>query len=257
MIVKTEAIVLRSRKFRETSKILNFYTKEFGKLSVIAKGSRGPKSKFGASLQPLNHVSVVFYKNDNRELHLLTQCDSVTRFPRLAEDLDKFAAAMSVVEMVESVAHDEERNEQLFDLALSVLSAINDAGKNSGNVQLYFELHLSDVLGFRPNFHTCLSCGVPLDDGHVGTKGSELRLGNGGALCGSCSGRAGAYSSISLGALRILQRLQEIGEPEGATAMTLSEHQTVEVRITLRQYLQSHVGGLQRLKAQAVAASML
>lgn len=255
MIAKTEAIVLRTRKYGETSRILNLYTREFGKLSVIAKGARGPKNKFGASLQPPNHVFAVLYKSDNRELHLLSQCDTITRFRNVPDDLDKFSAVMSIVELVELVMHDEERNDQLFDLTLSALNGINDALKNPVNVQYYFELHLSDVLGFRPNFHTCCSCGMPLDHEHVGTKGGELRLGSGGVLCETCSGRT-VRGAISLGSLQLLQKLQEATDPSSVTPLRLAEHQTVEVGTTLRQHLQSHVGGLHRLKARAVVASI-
>lgn len=255
MITKTEAIVLRARKYRETSKILNLYTKEFGKLSVIAKGARGPRNKFGASLQPPNHVFAVLYKNDNRELHLLSQCDTVTPFRNVADDLDKFTSAMSIVELVELVAHDEERNEQLFDLTLSALKETNDTARNPANVQFYFELHLSDILGFKPNFHLCCSCGMPLDGEHVGTKGGQLRLAIGGVLCSSCSVPT-VHESISLGSLQALQRLQEAGHPSGVTPMRLGEHQKEEVGRTLRQHLQNHVGGLQRLKVQGVAASI-
>jgi len=224
---------------------------------VIAKGARSPKNKFGSSLQPLSHVCAVLYKREHRDLHLLSQCDSISRFQGFSEDLEKFAAAMSVVEMVEGVAHDEERNDQLFELALGVLRAIDAAPKNAANLQFFFELHLSDVLGFKPNFHTCLSCGKTLNEEQVGTKGGELRFGNGGVLCTRCSDTVGGYSAISLGALRILQRLQETIEPGSVTQMKLTEHQTEEVRTILRQYLQSHVGGLQRLKAQSVTASIM
>lgn len=257
MIVRTDAIVLRSRKYRETSRILNLYTKEFGKLSVIAKGARSPKSRFGASLQPMSHVCAVLYKHDERELHLLSQCDGITRFPNLTENLDKFAAAMSIVELLERVVHDEERNDRLFDLTIGALRSINDAPKNVLNIQYYFELHLSDVLGFKPNFHACLSCGKPLDAELVGTKGGELRLGNGGVLCPMCSQSAGRGGTISFGALRILQRFQETTEPVAVTRTTLTEHQMEEVRSILRDYLQSHVGGLDRLKARFVAASIV
>ena len=257
MIVKTDAIVLRSRKYRETSKILNLYTREFGKLSVIAKGARGPKSKFGATLQPMSHVCAVLYKYDQRELHLLSQCDGVTRFPNLSEDLDKFAAGMSIMELLEFVAHDEERNDQLFDLALGSLRAINDAPKNARTIQYYFELHLSDVLGFRPNLHTCLSCGMRLDAEHLGTKGGDLRLGTGGVLCEGCTDSAGGRGTISPGGLRVLQRFQDTTEPGVVTRTRLTEHQMEEVGTILREYLQSHVGGLHRLKARAVVASIV
>lgn len=152
------------------------------------------------------------------------------------------------------VAHDEERNEQLFDLTLSALKATND-GENPANVQFYFELHLSDVLGFRPNFHTCCSCGMPLNGEHVGTKGGELRLGIGGVLCSNCSS-TNTRGSISLGSLQVLQRLQEAADPVKVTPLRVGQPQMEEVGRTLRQHLQNHVGGLQRLKAQGVAASI-
>ena len=256
MIVKTDAIVLRVRKYRETSSIAVVYTKEFGKLSVIGKGARGPRNKFGSSLQPLSHVSAVLYKHEGRDLHLISQCESIGRFPRLAQDLDKFSAAMSVVELLEHVAHGEQRNDQMFDLTLGVLQAIDNASGNAINLQFFFELHLSDLLGFKPNFHTCLSCDQPLDRERLGTKGGELRLLNGGIVCPHCSKRTGSEGMVSPGALSILQRFQETKEPEKVTPVRLTVHQTGEVGTILRQYLQCHVGGLQHLKAQSVTESI-
>jgi DNA repair protein RecO (recombination protein O) len=256
MIVKTDAIVLRARKFRETSTILNFYTREFGKLSVIAKGARGSRSRFGSSLQPLNHVNAVLYKHDRRELHLLSQCETVGRFRSLSEDLEKFAAAMSVVEMIERVAHDEERNEALFELVLGVLTALDAADRNVSTIQYYFELRLSDVLGFRPNLDTCLSCGEELDEQRLGTKGGELRLGNGGVLCGACSASAGIQGRITSGALKILQRLQAAPGPDTAARVKLDSDQQKEVKAILLQHLQAHVGGLGHLRARSLVPSL-
>ena len=107
MIVKTEAIVLSAMKFRDTSKIVRLYTREFGKVSVVAKGARDAKSKFRSALQPMSHVSAVIYKNDNRELQLLSQCDSITSFHHLTEDMEKMCAALSALELVDVVTHDE------------------------------------------------------------------------------------------------------------------------------------------------------
>ena len=136
MIVKTEALVLRSRKYRETSSILILYTRDFGKLSVVAKGARGVRSRFGSSLQPLSHVLAVLYKHDRRDLHLLSQCDVIGRFAHLADDLDNFGASMSVAELLEHVAHDEQRNDELFDLTLDVLRAIDNTPSDVDPVKL-------------------------------------------------------------------------------------------------------------------------
>jgi DNA repair protein RecO len=163
---------------------------------------------------------------------------------------------MSVIELLEHVAQGEQRNDQLFALTLNVLRAIDTTAGNPTGIQFFFELHLTDLLGFKPEFHSCLSCGHALDAERIGTKGGELRFLSGGVLCAVCSEKRGSEGMVSPDALRILQRLQETEEPGSVTLMTLTAHQTEEVRNILRQYLQSHVGGLQRLKAQSIAASI-
>ena len=97
MILKTEAIVLRTMKYRETSRIATLYTKEAGKLSVIAKGARDGRSRLAGALQPMNHVAAVIYTRESRELQLLTQCDIIAASRALTDDLDRMAAAMAVV----------------------------------------------------------------------------------------------------------------------------------------------------------------
>ncbi|MBI5473011.1 MAG: DNA repair protein RecO [Ignavibacteriae bacterium] len=127
MIVKTEAIVLSAMKFRDTSKIVRLYTKEFGKVSVIAKGARDAKSKFRGGLEPTNHVACVIYRHSNRELQLLSQCDIVQSFRTLSDNLEKMFAALSAVELVDLVSHGEDENQTLFTLLLNHIRVVNDA----------------------------------------------------------------------------------------------------------------------------------
>ena len=76
-IQRTHAIVLRTRKVRESSKIAVFFTNKCGKISAIAKGSLRPKSKFGSSLELFTRSSIIFYKKENRELHTLSHSESL------------------------------------------------------------------------------------------------------------------------------------------------------------------------------------
>jgi len=253
MIVTTEAVVLRAMKYRETSKILTLYTRSFGKLSVIAKGARGPKSKFGAALEPMTYVTAVIYKNENRELHLLSQCDSISSFRRLSESIEWMSAALSVIELVDSVTHAEERNESLFQALVRTLEVMNNATKNAQNALYLFEIRLLDIIGVGPNFHVCCQCLAPVIDPKAGgTSGSHFRLGYGGILCGLCSTKGIGYGTLSVPAVKVLQHLQDIGDFELATNMSLSSQVRSEVGEALRRYMQNHVDGFRSLKSEAV-----
>jgi len=256
MILTTEAVILKGRDYRESSRILTLYTKERGKLSAIAKGARSRRSRIGLRLQPMSYVTAVLYLKESRELQLLTQCDSVRPLGSLGEDIRKMAAGMALVELVDLSTPAEERNDQLFDLLVECLISIHAATNDPENALYFFEGKLLDNLGFRPCLHRCVSCGTPADVGEGLPGGGEIRLSSTGVICSRCSLRQKGLFSVSRPALRVLQRIQEVATPEPITRLRLSPAGKREVSSVFLRFLQAHVEGFRTLKSQEVFASL-
>src|SRR2546427_8306124 len=123
-IVQTEALVIRSYRLGETSLIVSLFTRDFGLLRCVAKGARGPKSRFGASLEPGVRVSAVIYRKLSRDLQLLSKTDILEALPALWEDPDRFATATQVLEVLERAAYGESGEPELLELALRTIRAI-------------------------------------------------------------------------------------------------------------------------------------
>lgn len=251
MIVKTEAVVLSAMKYRETSKIARLYTREFGKISVIAKGARTSRSKFRGALEPGQHVLAVLYKKENRELHLLSQCDVLSALRHTCEDIGKMQVALSAIELLNVVTHGEERNEELFDLLLSYLHAVDDATKTPWAALYYFELRLSGLLGFQPELDVCSRCGSRIEE-----RAAEGRygFGHGGILCRQCG--EGALVSLSPACVHALRALRRFSSPGGAMNLVLSGTAHEEIRRAMRAHFQSHIEGFRGLKSEEVFAAL-
>jgi DNA repair protein RecO (recombination protein O) len=254
VIVTAEAVVLRTRKYRDTSLVATLLTRHQGKIGVIAKGARDRKSRLGPSLQVMNHVTVVYYHKTTRDLQLLTQCDLVRAYRGLSDDMEKMASGMATIELVDAVTPAEEANEELFDLLTQTLSAVNGATKNARNALYYFEMRLLQNLGFRPDLHVCCQCATPLEGG-TPVRGAHMSIH--GIVCPSCSGKGFGMEPLSAPAVRVLQRLQEIENPEACTRMTLTPHVRGEVAGVLRRFLLGHVEGLRTLRSEEVFSSLL
>lgn len=254
MIVKTEAIVLSTIKYGDTSKIVRLYTREFGRLSVIAKGARGPSSKFRAILEPMNHIATVIYKKSNRELQLLSQCDLLRSFPSLSEDLEKMAVGVSALELVMRATHEEEPHGELFRLMLDLFETVSTATKSNTVALYFFESKLADLLGFRPNVDACHECGRRLSEDSLGEK--EVKVTATGIVCGDCA-PYGSGRAVSAGTLRVLQRLQVLDSCSAAMNLSLSASIDDEVREVLRQHLQTHIEGFRGLRSERVFSALL
>ena len=87
MIVSTESVVLNSRKFGDTSKIVTFYTKEGGLIKAVAKGSRASKNKFGSSLEPLSHSFISYYEKPEKDLFLLSKAETINPFRKITDSI--------------------------------------------------------------------------------------------------------------------------------------------------------------------------
>lgn len=256
-IEKTEAVVLKVIKYRETSKIVTFYTRQFGRLTGMVKGARQAKSKYGSSLQPLSYVSIVFYKKAGRDIQTVSQCDSVRQFKLIPESLEKMAIGMQVVELVNSVAHEEEENIPLFNLLVHTLAAVNDADGNPVNHFYSFEIHLCRILGFTLKFDACVGCGIRLELQASEGKKVKFHLDRGGPLCLNCATLAGQKVSVSIDAMKTLAAIDDCGGIGELLNRSLEKRMRLEIDSLLWSFLRLHVSGVRALKSEKVFSKIL
>lgn len=153
MIVKTEAVVLHTRKYGDSSKIATIYTKEYGKISIIAKGALKPKNKFGSSLDPLSYSFLTIYKKDKPGLHLVSSSELVVPLRKIHTSPDHIAVGLMMLESVSQTVSENYKNEEIFDIMVNSLSLLNNTKNNPINIFIYFQLNLFRLLGFEINFN--------------------------------------------------------------------------------------------------------
>lgn len=152
MLITSEAIVLRSRKYSDTSKIVTLYIKETGKTTLLAKGARQSKNKFGTGLDPMNIVNVTFYKNSQKELHLLSKVEPELIPKGITESFDCLTSAMAILESVIQTQDDEEANSDLYQLVEQKIRTLNEKGHDPFSVFCRFQYELAGLMGFDIEF---------------------------------------------------------------------------------------------------------
>ncbi|MGA7160673.1 MAG: DNA repair protein RecO [Bacteroidota bacterium] len=248
MIVSTDAIVLRSMKYGETSKIVTLYSQKFGKITVIAKGARSAKSRFGASLEPMTYSSAILYKKEERDLHLLSKCEIAKPYLKFGGNGDKLATGLALVELVNMVMHDEEENLPMFALLVESLEAVDLASKNVMNIFFAFQLRLLEIFGYGLNLHNCSRCGRDiLDDRYV--EPVFLHLADGSVMCSDChsSSNAGGIK-MPREMVRSLFRLQSL-PIASIDEVKLAPALRDEILAVLYTYLKYHIAGVRTLKS--------
>jgi len=245
-IEQTDALVIRSYRLGETSLLVSLFTSEFGLLRCVAKGARGPKSRFGASLEPGVRLRAVIYRKPNRDLHLLAKADVVTYWPALWEDPDRFARAGAVLEFLERAAYGEADDPDLMELAASTLAAMADAPLDALEAMLRaFEVQACRRLGYAPELTVCLECRRTLEGGGL------FHPVRGGLLCGEpCGGDGGAFR-LSEKARRTLVALSD-RPVAGIATWIMERYPGPEVARAIERFLAAHLERFEGLRAQRV-----
>ncbi|MCX5710119.1 MAG: DNA repair protein RecO, partial [Candidatus Omnitrophica bacterium] len=193
-IHKTEAIVLNKRDFRETSLIVDLYSRDFGKIGGLLKGIRTEPGKFASNLETFSFNEVIFYHKRDSGLHLVTQCDLKDGFERVRASIDKITAASFMMELINAVMQPEDKNEQVFDLALNCLNELKTSPFPE-KILTIFKIKMLTLSGFKPHFDSCISC----DERILGQAKFSLSLG--GLLCEQCQRRDLSSRSIFRGTI--------------------------------------------------------
>lgn len=177
-ILRTEGIVLNEMRFKETSKILNIYTKKFGRISVMAKGAYRAKSKLIAHTQPFSYSEYQLYKG--RSFYYINEASVIESFYDIRERIERVVCGFYILELLNRSTPEEEPNEVLFLLlekSLTILSGLND---DFLKFIIAFELKYISFLGYRPYIERCVSCGSKE------LSNIKFSISEGGIICDNC-----------------------------------------------------------------------
>src|SRR5687767_372145 len=181
--LRTDAVVLHIFDYLETSRIVRIATRELGVQSVLARGARRSRSRYGSALDLFASGVAEVSTKPGRELHTLMSFDVQRARPRLAEDLGRFTGASALAELALRFSG-EDTHPALFDTLVTSLDALDaSAGGATIDVSLGSAWRIVGELGFAPSLDRCSSCEGPVPD----QESAAFSHRAGGVVCAPCA----------------------------------------------------------------------
>jgi len=207
-ILGTEAIVLRTIDYSETSLIVWFFTREHGRLHLIAKGARRPRSPFEGALEPLVRGELHFYRRSRGSgLEIAKEFDPLDLHMGLRRDLGRLHRGLYVAELLTQLSEHDLPAVDAYDAAAAALGELARGDAASLDAALVrCELRLLAAGGLAPCLDRCVRCGAPRPPG------AWFSPAAGGVLCRDHAGEDRRARSASPGALRTLEALGRGGD---------------------------------------------
>lgn len=254
---KTEAVVIRQADFSETSRVVTFFTRGWGKVTTVAKGGRRLKGPFESALDLLTVCRIVFIRKSSTSLDILTEAQLISRFRARKRDLAGLYGGYYVAELLAGLTEEYDPHPVLYDETVNILKRLSEnrlteepaarprsdekkrpaREENPALVILRFELVVLREIGQLPAMDVCLSCETPLS--HNGP--FAFWVSQGGFLCRGCQKAEYLKHPVQPGTLAVLRRLAAPADPLLAR-LDVSPQQIAEMRPVTTAAL-SHILG--------------
>lgn len=177
MIKKIEGIIVSEVDYKESSKIINVLTPEYGIIGIVARGTKKVKSNLSGVTSKLTYGYFhVNYKENG--LSTLIEVDVIDKFKNIRKDINLMSYSVYILELSDKV-YKHEKNSMIYDLLIASLKKIEE-GYDYKVISNIFELKMLDFLGIRPVIDECVNCGSKVD---IVTISSY----KGGYLCKNCA----------------------------------------------------------------------
>jgi DNA repair protein RecO (recombination protein O) len=183
--ITSDALVLRTYKLGETSKVVVLLTRERGKLRAVAKGARGPRSRYQSALEPLSEVRASLHGRQGAELYRLGQCELLRSAFRAGEGLEAALSLSYFAELLDAFAQEGEAEDAVYRLAVAVVGAAEGSADVTALTR-YLEAWLLKLHGIYPPLDRCAGCGQALPQG-----GLVYHAAAHGFVCAGCSPASG------------------------------------------------------------------
>lgn len=199
-LYRLQAIVMRRRDLGEADRLLTVFTRDRGKVNLLAKGVRRAASRKAGHIEPFTYTDFLVAKGAN--LDLVTQAETIAAHRHVREDLWRSSLAYTVVELADAFTQDEDPNSLLFELLLETLGRLDEGHAVTLAVR-YYELHMLDLAGYQPQLFNCVQCGQPLQQ-----EVNFLSFERGGCLCPKHGSHLPGTVALPLDVLKVMRYLQ-------------------------------------------------
>jgi DNA repair protein RecO (recombination protein O) len=238
-LLKTDAIVLHVADYLESSRILRLVTREAGVQSVVARGARSSRKRFGSAVDLFAQGQAQIQSKPGRDLHALVGFDVTVARSALALDLGRFTAASAIAECALRLVH-EEAAPTVFETLVTGLDQLAEAASaETVSVSLGALWRLVSEIGYRPSMGHCAECHAAVDV----QREARFSVSAGGALCALCARRAPGARLLPPDAWAALEGWLT-GQGVSLDAAAGRAHQRL-----LREFLQAHLPERRPLKA--------
>ena len=180
---EAEAIVLRSQALGESDRIVTFLARGQGKVRGVAKGARRSRRRFGANLELLSRVRLVWFEKERQDLGRIESAELLEAFYDLQADPERGAVLACFAEVTDAFAREAQEDDAFYRLLLATLRAVRE-GIDLDWAARYFEIWTLRLHGVLPDLERCGGCGQATIE--VGAR--YLRR-EGTILCGRCGAR--------------------------------------------------------------------
>ncbi|MBP7341493.1 MAG: DNA repair protein RecO [Smithellaceae bacterium] len=218
---RAAGFVLKSLAYGESDLIITFYSREFGKMSGIAKGAKRSKKRFANVFEPFSQISMIFSRKSRDTLALVESCEIIDHYADIRADLEKTLAASYFIELTDAFSPEGKANERLFALLADFLDWLVRE-KVSDTAIRFFEMRLLQISGFEPALGACVRCRKPVANGEV----YYFYPKEGGITCAACARPERYDQAVSAGAVRTLllgrdmdmEKMKRVSMPESLAA---------------------------------------
>jgi DNA repair protein RecO (recombination protein O) len=225
---RVDALILRHQRWGEADRLLTIFTREYGKLRIVAKGARKTTSRKGGHLEPFMRTALQLAQG--RDLWIVTQAEMINAFLPMRDDLQRMGFASYVIELLDKFTYEDGSNPQLYKLAVETLERL--CTTDSVFVVLrYYEMRVLDIMGYRPQLFQCIGC-----QEEIKAEDQYFSALVGGVICPHCGHKYEDVRKISMGALKYLRHFQRSTYQE-ALAAAPGEGVVQEVEKIMQWYL--------------------
>jgi DNA repair protein RecO (recombination protein O) len=240
MLVKWEGIVIRSVDYGESSKVVTLFTRENGKIGIMARGAKKAKSRLGAVTQLFTHGYYLCKSGPGTSMPDLSQGEIVESYRELRQNLTQTAYAAYIAELLDRLTHEREPNPFLFQLLMLTYRFLNE-GKDAEILCRIFETKMLSVAGIAPQLQVCSHCGA-------GQEPYSISVSQGGLLCALCLPTDPYAIAVTPSTWKLL-RLFQLFDLERLGDIEVKPATRSQLKHVLRSFMDEHLD--LRLKSRA------